>query len=302
MIVHSVNVYNLEAVFVKSELTDRESVRYTRRIMRNLAALCALVAPLTVLAQVPNVDLSGLADSDKAAFMRLIEKYPSACGKAQSLEASLKSDPKCRRSVFAARYMVKLFKLGLLPSEVEEHYADRFGPDVYQYKNIDVRDAPVRGDPGAPVTIVEFSDFQCPHCKHAQPVLERLLEEFPQLKIYFKHYPITRAHPYAQGAAQAAVAAGKQGKFWQMHDKLFRGDQEKESPADLERYAKELKLDIPKWKKDMDAAAEKVNRDRADGEKVNVDATPSLFINGRKFHGPQSYEELKDWIEEELNK
>jgi predicted DsbA family dithiol-disulfide isomerase len=302
MIVHSVNVYNLEAVLVKSELTDRESVRYTRRIMRTLAGLCLLLAPLTVRAQVPNVDLSGLADSDKSAFMRLIDKYPSACGKAQSLEASLKSDPKCRRSVFAARYMVKLFKLGLLPSEVEEHYADRFGPDVYQFKNIDVHDAPVRGDPGAPVTIVEFSDFQCPHCKHAQPVLERLLEDFPQVRVYFKHYPITRAHPYAQGAAQAAVAAGKQGKFWQFHDKLFRGDQEKEAPADLERYAKELKLDISKWKKDMDAAAEKVNRDRADGEKVNVDATPSLFINGRKFHGPQTYEELKDWIEEELNK
>lgn len=269
--------------------------------MRGLAFLLVL-APVAARAQVPNVDLSGLQESDKSAFMRLIEKYPSACGKAHSLEASLKSDPKCKRSVFAARYMVKLFKLALLPSEVEEHYNDRFGPDVYQYRNIDVRDAPVRGDPGAPVAIVEFSDFQCPHCKHAQPALERLLEEYPQVKLYFKHYPITRAHPYAQMAAQAAVAAGKQGKFWQFHDKLFRGDQEKEAPADLERYAKELKLDVPRWKKDMEAAADKVNRDRGDGEKVNVDSTPSLFINGRKFHGPPVYEELKDWIDEELNK
>jgi protein-disulfide isomerase len=270
--------------------------------MRNFALLCALLVPLAARAQVSNVDLSGLSESDKAAFMRLIQKYPSACGKAQSLEASLKTDGRCRRSVFAARYMAKLLKLGLLPSEVEEHYNDRFGPDVYHYKNIDVKDAPVRGDPGAPVTIVEFSDFQCPHCKHAQPSLERLLEEYPQVKLYFKHYPITRAHPYAQAAAQAAVAAGKQGKFWQYHDKLFRGDQEKESPSDLERYARELKLDIARWKKDAEAAAEKVNRDRADGEKANVESTPSLFINGRKFHGPTSFEELKDWVEEELNK
>jgi predicted DsbA family dithiol-disulfide isomerase len=270
--------------------------------MRKFAFALALLFPLAASAQVPNVDLSSLSDGDKASFMKLIEKLPSACGKAHSLEQSLKSDPKCKRSVFAARYVVKLFKLGLLPSEVEEHYADRFGPDVYQYKNIDVHDAPVRGDPGAPVAIVEFSDFQCPHCKHVQPVLERMLEEFPQVKLYFKNYPITRAHPYAQGAAQAAIAAGKQGKFWQFHDKLFNGDQEKESPSDLERYARELKLDIPRWKKDMDAAAEKVNRDRADGEKIDVDSTPTLIINGRKFHGPPTDEEMKDWIEEELNK
>jgi predicted DsbA family dithiol-disulfide isomerase len=270
--------------------------------MRNFAFVCLLLAPLAAHAQVPNVDLTGLVDSDKAALMRLLQKYPSACGKAQSLEASLKTDPKCRRSVFAARYMVKLFKLGLLPSEVEEHYNDRFGPDVYKYKNIDVHDAPVRGDPGAPVTIVEFSDFQCPHCKHLQPVLERVLEDYPQVKLYFKNYPISRAHPFAQMAAQAAVAAGKQGKFWQYHDKLFNGDQEKETPSDLERYARELKLNIPKWKKDMEAAAEKVNRDRTDGEKIDVDATPTLVINGRKFHGPPTYDELKDWIDEELNK
>jgi protein-disulfide isomerase len=283
-------------------LTPMDAVRYTRRIMRNLALLCALLAPALAMAQVPNVDTSGMADSDKTAFTHLIQKYPSVCGKAHSLETSLKSDPKCRRSVFAARYMVRLFKAGLLASEVEEQYEKRFGADVYQFKNIDVKDSPVRGDPGAPITIVEFSDFQCPHCKHAQPALEQLLHEYAQVKLYFKHYPITRAHPYAQNAAQSAVAAGKQGKFWQFHDKVFKGDQEKESPADLERIARELKLDIPRWKKDTEAALDKVNHDRADGEKLNVDSTPTLFINGRKFHGPPVFDELKDWVEEELNK
>jgi protein-disulfide isomerase len=270
--------------------------------MRISAFTLALFLPLVAFAQVPNVDLSGFTEGDKQAFMTILRKEPSACGKAQSLEQSLKTDPRCKRSVFAARYIVKLFKLGLLPSEVEEHYADRFGPDVYQYKNIDVSGSPVRGDPGAPITIVEFSDFQCPHCKHAQLPLEQILHDYPQVKLIFKNFPINRAHPYAQMAAQAAMAAGKQGKFWQFHDKLFSGDQEKESPSDLERYARELKLDIPRWKKDTIAMADKVNKDRADGEKANVDSTPSLFINGRKFHGPPTYEELKDWIEEELNK
>jgi protein-disulfide isomerase len=278
------------------------SVRYTPSIMRILALVCVLTASLTARAQVPNVETSGLGDSDKAAFTKLLQKYPSACGKAQSLETSLKQDPRCKRSVFAARYMVKLFKMGLLPSEVEEHYNDRFGPDVYKFKDIDLKDTPVRGDPGAPISIVEFSDFQCPHCKHVQPVLKQLEEEYPQVKIYFKNFPITRAHPYAQVAAQAALAAGKQGKFWQFHDKLFGGDQEKESPSDLERYARELKLDIPRWKKDMEAAGDRVNHDRSDGEKAGVDATPSLYINGRKYHGAPTVEDLKDWIDEELNR
>ncbi len=268
--------------------------------MRNVVLLCLVLAPLSAAAQVPNVDTSGLGDTDKASFYKLLDKYPSACGKAHSLATSLKSDPKCRRSVFAARYMVKLFKLGLLPSEVEEHYDERFG-NVPKF-NIDVHDAPLKGDPGAPVTIVEFSDFQCPHCKHAQPALERILEEYPQVKLYFKNYPITRAHPYAQPAAQAAIGASKQGKFWQYQDKIWNGDQEKEAPSDLERYARELKLDIPRWKRDSDAAAEKVNRDRADGEKAGIDSTPTLFINGRKFHGAPVYDELKDWVDEELNK
>src|SRR6185369_5994126 len=295
MIVHSVNVYNPDTVSVKSELTTMHPSRYTRRIMRILAFALVSLVSVAASAQVPNVDLSGLTDGDKAAFMKLAQRFPSACGKAQSLEQSLKTDPRCKRSVFAGRYIAKLLKLGLLPSEVEEQYANRFGPDVYAFKNIDVKDSPVRGDPGAPITIVEFSDFQCPHCKHAQPALEQLLHDYPQVKLIFKHFPITRAHPYAQGAAQAAVAAGKQGKFWQYHDKLFHGDQEKEGPADLERYARELKLDIPRWKKDMEAAADKVNKDRADGEKAGVDSTPSLYINGRKYHGPPAYDELKDW-------
>jgi protein-disulfide isomerase len=285
-----------------SVLTSMDAVRYTRRIMRNLALLCVLLAPLAASAQVPNVDLSGLSDSDKAAFGRLIQKYPSTCGKAHSLETSLKSDPKCRRSVFAARFIARLLKAGLLPSEVEEYYEKRFGANVYAFKDIDTKDSPVRGDPGAPIKIVEFSDFQCPHCKHAQPALEQILGEFPQVKLYFKNYPISRAHPYAQLAAQAAIAAGKQGKFWQFHDKVFKGDQEKESPVDLERYARELKLDIGKWKKDTEAAADKVNRDRADGERANIDSTPTFFINGRRFHGAPVYAEIKDWVEEELNK
>jgi protein-disulfide isomerase len=246
------------------------------------------------------VDLKELRDDEKASFGRLLQKYPSACGKAHSLEQSLRTDPKCRRSVFAARYLVRLLNQHLLESEVEEQYELRFSaPKVA----LDVESAPLRGEPHAPVTIVEFSDFQCPHCKRLQPTLERVLEDFHgQVRLYFKNFPLTSAHPDSATAAAAAMAAGKQGKFWQFHDRLFGGDQEHEAMGDLEKIAKDLKLDVNKWRADLEKAKDQVAKDRADGEKLDVQATPTLYIGGRKYHGATDYDELKDWVEEELNR
>jgi protein-disulfide isomerase len=98
------------------------------------------------------------------------------------------------------------------------------------------------------------------------------------------------------------VASGRQGKFWQFHDRLFAGDQEHEAMPDLEKIAKDLKLDLKKWKSDLEAAKDVVARDRSEGEKVEVAATPTLFINGRRYSGPNQFEDIKDWVEEELNK
>jgi protein-disulfide isomerase len=252
------------------------------------------------IAPIPGVDLSGFTESEKASFGRLIQKYPSACGKAHSLEVSVRTDPGCRRSMFAVRYIVRLIRAHLLESEVEENFEKRFSATKSQ---VDIAGAPLRGEPHAPVTLIEFSDFQCPHCKDLQPILERLLDEYRgQVRLYFKNYPIPRAHPDAEGAAAAAMAAGKQGKFWQFHDRLFAGDQNHEAMNDLEKIAKDLKLDQKKWKGDIAAAKDVVAKDRSEGEKLEVAATPTLYINGRKYSGPHQYDDIKDWVEEELNK
>src|SRR6478672_7402490 len=162
----------------------------------------AAAVPADVSTKGLPVDTSDLRDDEKKSFAKLIQKYPSACGKAHSLEQSLKSDPGCRRSVYAARYLKHLLQMHLLESEVEEHYDERFGN--VEKKQIDVSQAPLRGEAHAPVTLVEFSDFQCPHCKHLQPTLERVLDEYRgQVKLYFKNYPIDRAHPDAKLAAAA---------------------------------------------------------------------------------------------------
>ena len=165
-----------------------------------------------------------------------------------------------------------------------------------------MKDANVRGSDKAKITLCEFADFQCPHCKMVEPILAALMREYPdEIRVAFKNYPISKLHPESGAAAAAAVSAGMQGKFWQMHDKLFQ-NQEKLTEADLEKYAGELKLDVKKWKADLTAANAKVELEHAEGEKLDIGGTPTLYVNGRQYAGPLRYEEFKDWVDEELGK
>ena len=158
----------------------------------------------------------------------------------------------------------------------------------------------MRGDPKAPVTLVEFSDFECPHCKMAEPVLKKLLEEQPKVKLIFMNFPLG-LHPNAGPAAAAVVAAGKQDKFWAMHDKLFE-NQGHLGPMDLLRIAGELRLDIPRFQADMEGAKVRVKHEREIGDKLDITGTPAFYINGRKFTDRPDLENLKAWINEELGK
>jgi predicted DsbA family dithiol-disulfide isomerase len=287
----------LAAAFVALGCADRTASAHPSQplVVANVAG-----ADVAVASNLP-VDLSGLQEDERASFFKLIGKIPSACGKAQSLQASLKTDPRCRRSVFAARYIAHLLSMHLLESEVEDHYDERFGP--IPKAKIDVSHAPVLGNPNAPVSIVEFSDFQCPHCKRMAPILDRLVDEYRgQVKVYYKAFPLTRMHSDSELAAAAAIAAGKQGKFWPFYEKIFATNQENESMPVLQKIAKDLKLDTKKWMKDLGPARDQVAKDKAEGEALNIDATPTVYIDGRQYHGPHTYEEIKDWVDEELNR
>ncbi|MCS6912829.1 MAG: thioredoxin domain-containing protein [Myxococcales bacterium] len=244
---------------------------------------------------IPGVDTSQMTPSEKATLVRLAEKFPSGCGKPHSLLVSLRTDPGCRRSQMAIQTLRKWLLDGFLPSEVEERYEARYLSKPY---DIDITGAPVRGDPKAPVALVEFSDFECPHCKMAGPHLKRLLAEQPKVKLVFFNFPLG-AHPNAALAAAAAIAAGKQGKFWAYHDKLFE-NQGRLSPAEFTRIAQELKLDIPRFLADMEGAKVRVARERALGDKLEISGTPAFFINGRRYTDRVDYETLRAWVEEEL--
>ncbi len=142
------------------------------------------------------------------------------------------------------------------------------------------------GSPSAKVTLVEFSDFQCPACKASQPELTGIINKYSRnLRFVYRHFPLP-SHSYAVDAAIAAEAAGKQGKFWEMHDKLFdnQPDFQKDS---LIGYAKDLGLDVNKFTTDLDSSElrQRVLADQSDGNKAGVNATPTFFVNGVKYVG-----------------
>ncbi|RKH41140.1 DsbA family protein [Corallococcus sicarius] len=170
-------------------------------------------------------------------------------------------------------------------------------------QKVDVGNAPVRGAAKAPVTIVAWSDFECPFCSRAVPTLEQVEKEYKgKVKIAFKHQPLS-FHKNAKPAAMASMAAHEQGKFWEMHDKLFANQRALDRES-LDKYAKELKLDMAKFKAAMDSNKfdAHIEADMAAGSAVGANGTPTFFVNGRTLVGAQPFDAFKRVIDEELKK
>ncbi len=160
----------------------------------------------------------------------------------------------------------------------------------------------IRGPEHAPVTIVEFSDFQCPYCAQATTLIDRVLQAYPRdVNFVYKNFPLPM-HPQAEHAARAALAAGKQGKFWEMHDELFRRSATL-SPESIQGIAERIGLDIPRFKADLGsrAVAEQLDVEVRQGKVAGVRGTPSFFINNRAA-AVRSLEGFKAMIDEELKK
>ncbi len=148
-------------------------------------------------------------------------------------------------------------------------------------QKIDIADSPVKGAADAPVTMVLFTDFECPYCKKIEPLITKVLEKNPDtVKLVFKNMPLS-FHKFADKAARAALAAEKQGKFWEFKHKLFSNP--KLSDAVIDEIAKQLELDLEMWKADMNSSAikQKVARDIQQAQQAGVSGTPTVFINGR---------------------
>jgi protein-disulfide isomerase len=164
--------------------------------------------------------------------------------------------------------------------------------------------APFKGPQNAPITIVEFSDFQCSYCKRVLNVLDQVLERYPdKVKLAFRDFPILNIHPHAQKAAEAAHCAAEQGKFWEYHDLLFE-HQDAIPTANFAEHAKALGLEVAAFQACLDSQKfkAKVERNYADGVKAGVSGTPAFFINGRLLSGAQPFDAFKAVIDEELER
>jgi protein-disulfide isomerase len=145
----------------------------------------------------------------------------------------------------------------------------------------------VAGPADAPVTLVEYGDYECPHCGKAHPVVKEVQRELGnQLRFVFRHFPLAEAHPHARLAAQAAEAAAAQGKFWEMHDMIFE-HQDALEVDDLLGYAKSLGLDIAQFERDLEAkgTVKRVRDDFRSGVRSGVNGTPTFFVNGIRYDG-----------------
>src|SRR5688572_16423232 len=185
-----------------------------------------------------------------------------------------------------------------------QHQEKDLGPGSPQSDRTRVLVAPydgVLGPKDAPVTIVEFSDFQCPYCKRGADTVHQIAKEYPKdVRIVFKHNPLS-FHKDAFLASEASMAAGEQGKFWEYHDKLF-ANQQKLDRASLEQYAQELQLDMAKFKSAIESGKFKAQIDESIkyAQSVGARGTPTFFVNGKLVRGAQPFDQFKPTIEQEL--
>ena len=180
----------------------------------------------------------------------------------------------------------------------------RLEPPAAARVDVAIAGAPVRGAADAPVTLVEFSDFECPYCKQANVTVAKLLERYSgKIRLVYRDLPLEKIHPQARGAAEASRCARDGGKFWEYHDALF-AQSPKLAPDDLKRYAREVGLDVAKFDACVASGVHSaaVQKDIDEGERLGITGTPVFFVNGRSVKGAQPIEVFARMIDDELTR
>lgn len=238
-------------------------------------------APLTSF---PSVDLTKLDGAGKEAFAAIANEEACPCACPVSLGACLQND-KCKPAKLLGAWMADVLADGVeakvLHEAITRELTSGFpsaprSPDLKGYAS--------KGSNAAPVTIVEYADFECMHCRAVGPVIAELVKQHPEVRVVFKHYPL-QFHAMARRAATAAEAAGRQGKFWQMHDAIF-STQDLLSDELLIGHATALGLDVARFTKDLDdpELAKRIEASRTEALSFGVDSTPSFLVNGRPYY------------------
>jgi protein-disulfide isomerase len=280
--------------------------------VRSIACALALVAATPVAAcqgaardpttsqqdvDLPGVDTHDFTPRERHEFSTYVTQFPAPCpAVAVPIAQCVIEKRACPACLPAAQTIAKAVREGMAREQVEGLYKQRF--DAASAKTIAVEGSPSRGPDGAPVTVVEFADFECPFCQHIAPELDALWQKRQTaMRFVYKFMPLPM-HPHGESAARAAIAAQAQGKFWEMHDKLFANGEHLDD-ADILAYAAAIGLDLDRFRADLQSPATKarLDADRKLGDALKVKGTPTIFINGREYDTKINIEE---WVDGEI--
>jgi protein-disulfide isomerase len=270
----------------------------------------------TDLTGVAGINFDGVSDTQKAAAMQALNERDCECGCGMgNLAGCVKKDPNCPRSPKIAKQVVDMAKQGktltdmlaYIETENPKKAAGAAAPAPQAApgpKRVEIpAHSPRKGVKNAKVTIVEFSDFQCPFCGRVIPTLKDVMQKYSKdAALIFVNQPLP-FHEHAKGAAKAFLAAQRQNKAWELHDKMFT-NQQALTASDLEKYAQEVGLNVAKWKKDIDDPEldKLIAADQTLANNVGANGTPTFFINGRELSGAQPAPAFEAIIDEEIKK
>ncbi len=249
-------------------------------------------------------DLSGLSAAQKSTVEKILKARDCPCGCSMKVAVCRTADPSCSYSAGLADVVVSAIKKGKTETQARAEADASKWAQIQPPKTLEdpvaipVTGAPETGPANASLTLVEFSDFQCPYCAAAIPQIRAILKAYPKdIKLVFKQFPL-QTHPQADLAAAAATAAQKQGKFWEMHDALY-DSQDDLSRKHIMALAEKAGLDMKRFETDIDSTEvrEAVVRDVQDGDKAGVEGTPTIFINGQRYNGAINLQILKPLLD-----
>ncbi len=254
--------------------------------------------------QLEGIELAELPPAVRGDALRLMNESSCYCGCTRTVAGCLASRADCscvQCSERMANFIMNEYKQGASTEDVEAQLLEGFSESYNaRPKNFNHQDQPVKGDPKAPITLVEFADFRCPHCAAAFEVLSAFLAKRKDVKLEYYYFPLGGGGEESIRAAEAAEEAKVQGKFWQMSALLFR-NQHALSDEDLMGYAKQAGLDLDKYAAAMKSKVHrpKIMEDKKLGEQVGIMSTPTIFVQGRRFGLARTLENLNMRIEME---
>jgi protein-disulfide isomerase len=260
--------------------------------------------------ELPGVSFEGLTADQKVVALNAMRAFDCTCGCSMKVAQCRVEDPPCSHSSALAAMAIAAAKAGKPEAEVLKVLEESNLAKAAKQRNrilLDPVEIPIAGSPSkgpaqAKITLVEFSDFQCPYCAIAVGKIYEVLNAYPRdVRLVFKQFPLEEIHSTAALAAAAALSAQAQGKFWPLHDKMY-SEFRQLSRANILAWSKDLGIDPVKLQAGMDSPATHaaVERDINEGLQAGVQGTPTVFVNGKKYQGSLDFDAFRTVIEAEL--